>query len=201
MERLKTLRGCRLYPPVRLSRVEEEHQSNEQKGNDQRQTERGELEKLVDELPSSRSSISSSTHFSSQDKELSSQTMITLNTTTELSKLKESLKSLSSSLTSTSTTRTSLLSTLESYTSQLHREIYLRSGYASATTGAGGSGMPVGLNTLGQHLKSESNSGVGFGTLGEGRSEEWDSVRKEVRAIKGLLLGRRNFMINGTDLG
>jgi len=97
-----------------------------------------------------------------------------------LASLSLSLRSLSGALASTSTTRTSLLSTLESYTSQLHREVYLRSDPKTS--------FSVGLGSLSQNLANVgAKAGAGTGSTG------WDDVRKEVRAIKGLLLGRRNF--------
>lgn len=103
----------------------------------------------------------------------------------DLSSLSTSLRSLSGAITSTSTTRVSLLSTLETYTSQLHREVYLRTDHSSA--------FSVGLGSLSQNLASASGS-KGSAGLAKNASSEWDDVRKEIRAIKGLLLGRRNFM-------
>ena len=109
----------------------------------------------------------------------------TLPTQPDLSGLSDSLKSLSVALGATSTTRTSLTSTLESYTSHLHREIYLRP--TSSTNSNFGTGA---LGTFNRDSRNGSD---------EGRTEEWDSVRKEVRAIKGMLLGRRNFgFVNGS---
>ena len=114
-----------------------------------------------------------------------------------VSSLSTSLANLVSAFTSTSTTRTSLLSTLESYTSHLHRQLYLRST-------PGSSGMRYGMNTLSANL-AKAGGGKGWGgfeqesndeTVGV-KGEEWDAVRKEVRAIKGMLLSRRNFMADG----
>jgi len=114
-----------------------------------------------------------------------------------VSSLSTSLGNLVSAFTSTSTTRTSLLSTLESYTSHLHRQLYLRST-------PGSSGMRYGMNTLSANL-AKAGGGKGWGgfeqesndeTVGV-KGEEWDAVRKEVRAIKGMLLSRRNFMADG----
>ena len=126
-----------------------------------------------------------------------------------LSNLSTSLQSLSLYLNSTTTTRTSLLSTLESYTSSLHRSIYIR----PSTRPWSGVGGAVGLNTSSQNLKAAGSvnfdhrngrdardEGGELDALGgiEGRVEEWDAVRKEIRAIKGLLLGRRNFQPTST---
>lgn len=113
-----------------------------------------------------------------------------------LTALSTSLSALSDSISSTSTTRVSLLSTLESYTSQLHREVYLRSdGFGSGS--GGGSSFSVGLGSLSQNLASAGAKAGGAsganGTGGTGRTD-WDDVRREVRAVKGLLLGRRNFV-------
>ncbi|ORY28172.1 hypothetical protein BCR39DRAFT_559664 [Naematelia encephala] len=104
----------------------------------------------------------------------------------EISILSTPLKSLSSALEATSTTRTSVLTSLESYTSQLHREIYLR----NPSTG---SRMPVGLGTLSSNLSKEGGGSGSSEIVGNARGEEWDAVRKDIRAIKGLLLGRRSF--------
>jgi hypothetical protein len=118
---------------------------------------------------------------------------------TPVSTLSTALADLLTAFTSTSTTRTSLLSTLESYTSYLHRQLYLRSQPQSF-------GGRYGLNTLSANLakagggkspaawgydQSEGND-TGLEAAGV-KSEEWDAVRKEVRAIKGMLLSRRNF--------
>lgn len=113
-----------------------------------------------------------------------------------VSSLSTSLANLVTAFTSTSTTRTSLLSTLESYTSHLHRQLYLR-----ATPGSGG--MRYGMNTLSANL-AKAGGGKAWGAFEQDddqptgvKGEEWDSVRKEVRAIKGMLLSRRNFVADG----
>lgn len=124
----------------------------------------------------------------------------------DLEPLLVSLKSLSSTRGNTSTTRTSLLSTIESYTSALHRQLWNPRPGAGFGVGAGGNkgwGTGYGLNTLDQSLRNASGGGGSSGSAGvykdgwegEGlsdRSEEWDKVRKEVRGIKGMLLGRRS---------
>jgi len=58
--------------------------------------------------------------------------------------------------------------------------------------------MGISMNSLGESLRSEGGgggggSGGGLSNGGSGGGEEWDAVRKEVRAIKGLLLNRRSF--------
>jgi len=113
-----------------------------------------------------------------------------------VSSLSTSLANLVTAFTSTSTTRTSLLSTLESYTSHLHRQLYLRS-----TPGSGG--MRYGMNTLSANL-AKAGGAKAWGAFEQDgdepigvKAEEWDSVRKEVRAIKGMLLSRRNFVPDG----
>ncbi|CAD6571194.1 MAG: hypothetical protein TREMPRED_000196 [Tremellales sp. Tagirdzhanova-0007] len=119
------------------------------------------------------------------ENQLSSRPTSTLPIKSDLSGLGDSLKSLSAALGATSTTRTSLTSTLESYTSHLHREIYLRP--TSSTN-----------NNFGMGALGTMNRDPGHGS-DVGRMEEWDSVRKEVRVIKGMLLGRRNFgTVNGS---
>ena len=157
IERLRVLRANRLYPALK----------GPQGDSDTSAVEASE-KSMLEEIPSSRSSSSDSSRASGDGR------------LPDLTHLTSSLRSLHVALTSTSTTRTSLLSTLESYTSHLHREIYLR--------GPSSNNGHVGLGTLGANLRSESGEGAG-------RGEEWDKVRKEVRAIKGMLLGRRNFPV------
>jgi hypothetical protein len=113
-----------------------------------------------------------------------------------VSSLSTSLTNLVTAFTSTSTTRTSLLSTLESYTSHLHRQLYLRSA-------PGSGGMRYGMNTLSANL-AKAGGGKAWGAFEQDdaeavgvKGEEWDAVRKEVRAIKGMLLSRRNFVADG----
>jgi hypothetical protein len=62
------------------------------------------------------------------------------------------------------------------------------------------------MNTLSANLAKaggKSSWGAFDQSAGEGeenvgvKGEEWDAVRKEVRAIKGMLLSRRNFMTEG----
>ncbi|GFZ48489.1 hypothetical protein JCM24511_06237 [Saitozyma sp. JCM 24511] len=117
----------------------------------------------------------------------------------KLQPLTSSLHTLASTRTNTSTTRTSLLSTLESYTSHLHRQLWApRPGHATF----GG----VGMNSLSANLAREGGGAVlgGGGTYEgsapgiEARGEEWDAVRREIRAIKGMLLNRRNFTPTST---
>lgn len=101
------------------------------------------------------------------------------------------LRELASSMEATATTRTSLLSTLEGYTSGLHRELFLSRGANSSPWSKGTSS--VGLGTLSANLaKAGGNTDSPLG-LPAAKSEEWDAVRREVRAIKGILLNRRNF--------
>ncbi|TYJ53412.1 hypothetical protein B9479_005959 [Cryptococcus floricola] len=96
-----------------------------------------------------------------------------------LSTLSSSLSRLTSALESTSTTRTSLISNLESYSSHLHRQLF-----AARPVGSKGfGGYAVGMGSLDAHLRNEGEA--------ESRGEEWDAVRKDIRAIKGMLLNRR----------
>jgi len=180
LSRLRELRGNRLYPPIFNGESQIPSETDPDKKQDKEEHEKEEERPLVLEELHSRPSTptSSSAHPPTPPPNLT-------DPTPSLTRLSTSLQSLSSALSSTSTTRTSLLSTLESYTSHLHREIYLRS---SSSTAAGNYGMPVSLGTLGHNLNSE----IG-GAGADRRGEEWDGVRKEVRAIKGMLLGRRSF--------
>lgn len=97
--------------------------------------------------------------------------------------LSQSIHNLTAMLDATSTTRISLISTLESYTSHVHRQLFLAKppGYTNDR-------FAVGLGTLSENLKKEGEH--------EKKGEEWDAVRKEVRAVKGLLLNRRAFTSN-----
>lgn len=138
----------------------------------------------------------------------------------DLDPLKATLKELSITRSNTSTTRTSLISTLDSYTSSLHHQLFNpRPGHShypqsawsnsqssnawtrssAAASGYGG----YGLNTLDDSLRKEGvnvdggslKSGRNDGNAVEGvmdRSCEYDNVRKEIRGIKGMLLGRRS---------
>ena len=118
----------------------------------------------------------------------------------DVTPLVESLRNLSDGLRATSTTRESLLSTLEGYTSVLHRQVYLRSTNSSGIGGLGGNfGMgdsskskSIGLSTLSSNLAEAQGTHTGEIDMSR-RGQEWDAVRKEIRAIKGMLLGRRNF--------
>jgi hypothetical protein len=115
----------------------------------------------------------------------SSSTNEFLHLSRSLHQLPALLNSLRSNLAATSTTRTSLHSTLSAYTSQLHTQSFISSTHRpSSSTG-------VGLNTLSDNLTKEA------GGLGTGREvaigspiPEWETLRKEVRGLKGLLLSR-----------
>lgn len=118
----------------------------------------------------------------------------------DTSSLSAALRDLAAGLDATATTRTSLLSTLEGYTSGLHRELYLSRSTNSPWSVPGSNNSRVGLSTLSANLAKAGgavDSETGSSDLGlpPARSEEWDGVRREVRAIKGLLLNRRNFAV------
>lgn len=194
--RLRELRANRLYPAVTVPVDAAEHldRAKEEKG---KEAGKEEEKPLLEEIPSSRSSSSSHpadplTERKARPNRIPRsgsglQTDLQPIPTPSLTTLTTSLRSLSSALTSTATTRTSLLTSLESFTSHLHREIYLRSSTSLNS-------LPVGLGTLDANLRDSA------GGSGEGKGE-WDDVRKEVRAIKGLLLGRRSFALNGHGNG
>ncbi|WWD03439.1 hypothetical protein V865_001491 [Kwoniella europaea PYCC6329] len=105
---------------------------------------------------------------------------------TPLTRLTSKLKILSSSLDATSTTRLSVISTLEGYTSSIHHQLFL-----SRSTTGGMSSYGVNMNSLSNHLNQDKNQSRDM--IG-GTGEEWDNTRKEIRAIKGLLLNRRQFV-------
>ncbi len=103
-----------------------------------------------------------------------------------LAPLPAALASLSTQLGATQTTRTSLLSTLSSYTSHLHSQIFLlsRSSGGNAASYYGG----VGLKSLGENLEKEG--GLGAAEKRDESKETREDIRKEIRAIKGMLLSR-----------
>lgn len=159
----------------------------------------------IEEIPSSAASSSSSHRDESKhlihertpqkaevDNEQEKRIYTPLLPIDRITTLTASLRSLSEAIDGNSITRQSLLSTLESYTALLHREMYLRNNSAFGARG-------INLNTLGQNLAQYSSHGSNGGeeerAVGsiQAKPEEWDMVRKEVRAIKGMLLGRRNF--------
>jgi hypothetical protein len=139
---------------------------------------------------------------------------------TKISSLSTSLSNLLSAFNSTSTTRTSLLSTVESYSSYLHRQVYRRSQPFSTASSAGINKSGYSLGTLSANLAKAGGSTSSnqrrpfdiYGQLEDGddqevrledmgvKSEEWDAVRKEVRAIKGMLLSRRNFVSQDSEV-
>ena len=174
LQSLKMIRSRRVYPSLRSEdQAKPEGRSevsHEQKPLEASSTEEDRLLPVDDSEVTSQASSSrpSATHA------------LPLLSLKDLSALSSSLTDLSSALDSTSTTRTSLLSTLEMYTSQLQRDIFLRSSRPNPS---------VGLNTLSQNLDRER----GY-SADEGRSKEWREARKEIRAMKGILLGRRNFV-------
>lgn len=134
--------------------------------------------------------------------------------TNAFSSLSTSLGNLLTAFNSTSTTRTSLLSTVEGYSSYLHRQVYRRSqpfssggiksggGYSMGTLSANlaqaGGSQRRPFDIYGQPEDGDADDEVKLEDMGV-KSQEWDAVRKEVRAIKGMLLSRRNFVPQDTD--
>ena len=173
LDGLKSLRTSSIYPP-QPSAID-----GLEKGEDGKELIKSEHQSGIEEIRSNASS-SSKRHTEEEGGkfEVKHHNPLPLD---PLSNLTTSLKELSGAISSTSTTRTSLLSTLETYTSHLHREVYLRTDSKSP--------FSVGLGSLSQNLAA---TGGGYGSVA--KDTEWDEVRKEVRAIKGLLLGRRNFV-------
>ncbi|WVQ74968.1 hypothetical protein IAR50_004576 [Cryptococcus sp. DSM 104548] len=148
---------------------------------------RGEEEQHVDACPEERTSDASLQEIHSSATSESSlipdspPPSLAILPLANLSVLSSSLNRLTSSLDSTSTTRTSLISHLESYTSHLHRQLF-----AARPVGSKGFGSyAVGMGSLDAHLRNEGEV--------ESQGEEWDAVRKDIRAIKGMLLNRRTF--------
>ena len=198
---LKALRSSPLYPPSRaVSAKPADDGTGEETGETgEKKVERVEHRSGIREISSDSSASSSTSPKKARSGEHKGRKLLESGRADQddlptpanplpldnLASLSTSLKSLSSAISSTSTTRTSLLSTLETYTAQLHREVYLRNDHKSS--------FSVGLGSLSQNLANVSGSSV-HGPTGISDSSDWDDVRKEVRAIKGLLLGRRNFM-------
>ncbi|WVF73130.1 hypothetical protein IAT40_007949 [Kwoniella sp. CBS 6097] len=209
LEGLRGLRSNKLYGPLRVERPSPSDESEKEQKVDDRKRSTIRREASLKEITSSASiSMSSSSsqnhHDTNADANADTDADITQPTLHEplvplssLQNLSTNLNSLTSALDNTSTTRTSLISTLESYTSHLHREMFvsrapgLNHGFRG---GSGFGGYSIG-GTLGANLSRASGSaGAGEeGGIRAGNGEEWDSVRKEIRAIKGLLLNRRAF--------
>lgn len=227
VEGLKEVRGRGMFPSPSILDGDMRSGDGEAEG-----VERGDEKALVshrdDDRPAAEAMISSIT----SDFSLTQSTLLPGSLESEpevptplipvqpLAALTASLRELTSSLDSTSTTRTSLLSTLESYTSHLHREVFLRSdrfansggfsgGYSMSTLSAnlakagGKAGRRAGASSRGggdDDDNGDSKRGQGGLSQTGVKSEEWDAVRKEVRGIKGILLNRRNFasVMNGT---
>lgn len=118
----------------------------------------------------------------------------------DLQHLPSSLRQLSNHMSATETTRTSLISTINAYTSHLHTQNFLM------VRGGGGGGRAsrignaaVGLSSLDDNLRKEGAAAAGDdartrsepeGMIGIADLEEWETVRKEIRSIKGLMLSR-----------
>ncbi|KAK4685404.1 hypothetical protein P7C73_g4743, partial [Tremellales sp. Uapishka_1] len=105
-----------------------------------------ELKVKFEELPSRSGSVSSPPPMLDEN---------IVDPSPSLHTLSSSLNELSAALSSTSTTRTSLLASLTSYTSQMHREMFVSRGVAKG--GFGGYG--VGMNTLSANLAKEGGGG------------------------------------------
>lgn len=191
LDRLREVRGMGVHAgyirTVEAGGKEEEEIKRIENGNKEKGGGGEESQAMIREISTS------STHSSTPQTQESEPLLPDLTT------LIDGLKSLSSTRSNTSTTRTSLLSTIESYTSALHRHLW--NPRPGAGFGGGGGGTGYGLSTMDQSLRNEGGSATGKsgvykdGWESEGlgdRSEEWDKVRKEVRGIKGMLLGRRN---------
>lgn len=191
---LRALRGTSLFPPLPSaprSRLEN-HDDTSETSTEERKVDEAEhrsgIEEIISQssgsdLPLKGRAIEGASNEEGEEVLAAATPLLPLDNLTTLS---TSLRSLSNAISSTSTTRVSLLSTLETYTSQLHRDVYLRNDHRSA--------FSVGLGSLSENLANASGS-TALGSSGAAKSDrtEWDDVRKEIRAIKGLLLGRRNF--------
>ncbi|WRT70406.1 uncharacterized protein IL334_007404 [Kwoniella shivajii] len=204
---LKKLRGSKLYPnsnsdslPTKSHSGSEESDYGEDSNNNNNRADQKsslsssrkeeistkESQASLKEITSSSSSSSTSSQTDHHEHPEVPLPFQSISPILSLQTLSAGLKSLSSALDSTSTTRTSLISTLESYTSSIHRQLFV------SRPAGGFGGYSVGMGSLSQHLGKNGESN-GVDGLGGVKGEEWDSVRKEVRAIKGVLLNRRQF--------
>lgn len=197
--RLKEIRGMGVHAGYKREAADDGEvgaEDAETEGKEGVQGEKGEESKaMIREISSSAHSTSSHTSDPSPATSPNVPPLLP-----DLTSLIDTLKNLTSTRSNTATTRTSLLSTIESYTSALHRQLW--NPRPGAGKGAWGTGY--GLGTLDQSLRNEGATGGATagvykdGWEGEGlgdRAEEWDRVRKEVRGIKGMLLGRRSMGI------
>ncbi|WVW85954.1 hypothetical protein I302_107992 [Kwoniella bestiolae CBS 10118] len=178
LEGVRRLRALGLYPKRNL-----EAPAQTEGDDDEKQVLKKE-EASLKEISSSIDSLLSQ-NIPSHPPSQSSDGTVELIPTTPLTALSSKLKVLSSSMDATSTTRTSVISTLEGYTSSIHHQLFL----ARSSTG-GMSSYGVNMNSLSNHLNGNTGKQTGMGL---GLGEEWDNTRKEIRAIKGMLLNRRQF--------
>ncbi|WVQ67197.1 uncharacterized protein L199_005392 [Kwoniella botswanensis] len=172
LEGIKKLKSLGIYTQSGSSGDEDEHAG---RGN---QREEASLKEISSSISSLRSDNINNPEPNDETNEI-----IPI---TSLTRLISKLKILSSSLDATSTTRLSVISTLEGYTSSIHHQLFL-----SRSTTGGMSSYGVNMNSLSNHLNQDKNQGRDM--IG-GTGEEWDNTRKEIRAIKGLLLNRRQFV-------
>ncbi|KAK6909620.1 hypothetical protein L486_00732 [Kwoniella mangroviensis CBS 10435] len=175
LEGIRKLRALGLYPKSNHTEIDVEDGGNGH-GEDKRE------EASLKEISSSISSL----HSEPSTIQRANDEIDEIIPITPLTRLISKLKILSSSMDATSTTRLSVISTLEGYTSSIHHQLFL-----SRSTTGGMSSYGVNMNSLSNHLNQDKNQSRDV--IG-GTGEEWDNTRKEIRAIKGLLLNRRQFV-------
>lgn len=116
----------------------------------------------------------------------------------ELEPLPSRLRQLSEQMAATETTRTSLISTVNAYTSHLHTQNFLM--VRASGTGSRARNAAVGLSSLDDNLRKEGAASQSTadartraepeGLVGIADLDEYETVRKEIRSIKGLMLSR-----------
>ncbi|WVR00307.1 hypothetical protein IAU59_007450 [Kwoniella sp. CBS 9459] len=215
LDGLRRLRSNKLYGPPRVEQSPMDegkdkkkdltgHKGQENEGPRPQMRREASLKEITSSASISSSSSAAHPHHNSDEAIEHPAPREPVVPLSSLRTLSTNLNNLTSALDNTSTTRTSLISTLESYTSHLHHQMFVSrapgsmgSSHAYGGGGSGFGGYSIG-GTLGMNLKQASGgagveSGGGDAGAAGGNGEDWDSVRKEIRAIKGLLLNRRAF--------
>jgi hypothetical protein len=196
LSRLKAIKGSKLFTQVSASSNPDSSRDAITGVGDGDKPEVDTKRVTVEEVPSS---------FSSDTGDQGSPPHNSKPLLPDFSPLASSLRTLSSARGNTSTTRTSLLSTLESYTSHLHRQLWAPRPGHTAFGGVGMSSLSANLarerggrvDSYGMNGRLEDGGDMDIGLGSAGRGEDWDAVRREIRAIKAMLLNRRNFAIPG----
>ncbi|WWC71829.1 uncharacterized protein I206_105788 [Kwoniella pini CBS 10737] len=202
--KLKNLKKLEIYNMKKIKLIDKEKKANEEEEEEYKEESNFEIEEAnLKEISESIDNLIMNTNENKMSLKQKAKTEEEENEILPLKQIKSlsiKLNKLSNLMESTSTTRISLISTLESYTSFLHNQLFLSSRFSG--TGNGGKGFSnysIKLNSLSSHLGEKQRLGLEQKNefefnLGGIKIEEWDNTRKEIRAIKGLLLNRRQFV-------